>query len=76
MARINISDIERVDKERNNIHEEARASYTSFVVNGQKYFQIDTYGRPYRDMPGKISQSIQFDRDSAMQLIKLLEQEF
>lgn len=46
MARIDIKKMERVEKEQDRIHEEARATYTTFFQDGKKYFQIDTYGRP------------------------------
>ena len=76
MAKIDIKKMERVEKERNRIHEEARATYTTFIQDGKKYFQIDTYGRSYRDMPEKISQTIQIDKESASLLIKLLQESF
>lgn len=76
MAKINVESMERIEKERNRVHEEVRATYTAFIMDGKKYFQIDTYGRPYRDMPEKISQTIQLDKESAMLLIKLLQETF
>jgi hypothetical protein len=38
--------------------------------------QIDTYGSLERKIPGKKSQTIQFDRISAEQLFKILKDEF
>ena len=49
---------------------------TIFEDEGKRYFQIDTYGRATRDMPEKISQTIQIDRQSAMKLISLLAETF
>ena len=42
----------------------------------QKVLQIDTYGSINRVHKGKVSQSIQFDYDSAKVLFELLVQEF
>ena len=76
MAQIDIDTIKKVEKERNMVHSKVEATYTVFNENGEKYVQIDTYGRPGREIPGKISQSIQFDRESAIYLIQLLIDEF
>ena len=50
--------------------------YSVFEKDGNKYVQIDTYGNSDRVFQEKISQSIQFDRDSAKFLVKLLIDEF
>lgn len=76
MARIDIEGMDRVEKERNRVHETARATYTVFMLDGKKYFQIDTYGRSQREMPEKISQTIQLDQESVALLIDLLQREF
>ena len=76
MAQINISNIKRVDKQRNLIHEKVVTTYTVFESSNSKYFQIDTYGRIDRENPEKISQSIQLDRDTAKFLVNLLIEEF
>lgn len=72
MAQISVKDIKKIEKARNSVHEEAPATYTVFEDSGEKYFQIDTYGRNDREFPEKISQSIQLNRDSARQLVRLL----
>ena len=64
--------MDRLDKQRNSVHEEAPATYTVFSENGETYFQIDTYGRTDREHPEKIRQSIQLNRDSARRIAKLL----
>ena len=66
----------RVDKERNSIHAEVDAKYTVFDLDGQRFLQIDTYGKPGRIMPEKISQSIQIDKSMAKYMIELLKIEF
>ncbi len=76
MAGINKEHLIRTDKERNYVHKNVQATYTVFEVEGKKYFQIDTFGREERKIPGKTSQSIQFDRETAEYLLDLLKREF
>lgn len=68
--------IKKIEKYRNTIHEKVHATYTTFELNGEKYVQIDTYGRIGRENPEKISQSFQFDKATAQFLISLLREEF
>jgi len=72
MALITKDNIKKLDKERNSVHSKVRATYTTFTSEEKKYFQIDTYGSPTREMKDKISQSIQIDKDTAKELIKLM----
>ena len=74
MARI--TSITKIDKKRNSVHDEVPATYTVFSQNGEKYFQIDTYGREEREFSKKSSQIIQLDKKSAISLIELLVHEF
>ena len=76
MAGIDLTQFERIDKERNKVHPEVMGTYTVFETDGKKYFQIDTFGRIDRKIPGKTSQTLQFNRKTAEYLIKLLKQEF
>ncbi len=76
MAQIDIKTIERLDKDRNTIHEKVYTTYSTFDNYGKHYVQIDTYGRSDREQPGKISQSIQLDEESAKYLFELLKTEF
>ena len=76
MAQIDIEKIEKLDKDRNTIHEKVYTTYSSFDKFGKHYFQIDMYGRSDREQPGKISQSIQFDKETASYLFDLLKKEF
>ena len=76
MALIDVSQMKLEGKERNTVHDTVKATYTIFEKDGKKYFQIDTYGRPNRDIPDKISQTIQLDRKSAINLIELLANVF
>ena len=76
MAQINLKNFKRIDKQRNAVHDRVYTTYTVFEEGGEKYFQIDTYGSVHRENPGKISQSIQLDRNTAQYLVNLLTQEF
>ena len=75
MALIDKEQFDRVDKTRNSIHKPTVATYAVFEEDGQKYFQIDTYGTAKRAMPEKVSQSIQMDRSMAEALIEILQRE-
>ena len=76
MAQIDINNLMKVNKERNTIHDEVQATYTVFDNNGEKYLQIDTYGKAGRENPEKVSQSFQFTREAASYLVNLLIEEF
>lgn len=76
MAQIDINNLKKVNKERNTIHDEVYATYTVFDNNGEKFLQIDTYGKAERMNPEKISQSFQFNRETASYLVNLLIKEF
>ncbi len=43
---------------------------------GNTYLQIDTYGSPARALKGEKSQSIQFDYDSAGELMEIIGRVF
>lgn len=76
MAQINLSRIKRIEKQRNYIHDEVYSTYTVFESGGKRYVQLDTYGRIDRENPEKLSQSIQFNKDTAQFLVDLLKKEF
>jgi hypothetical protein len=38
--------------------------------------QVDTFGSTDRDLPGKLSQTIQFDRTSGLRLLEILEKAY
>ena len=76
MAQISLESIKKIEKYRNTVHEKVHTTYTTFEMDGEKYVQIDTYGRIDRENPEKISQSFQFGRATAEFLVKLLSEEF
>ena len=72
-----VNQIERMTKERNQIHGRVDCTYTTFVgSDGKTYLQLDTYGSSSREFPGKISQSIQFGPDAARALREIINREF
>lgn len=76
MAQIDLEYFSRKAKDRNSIHSKVAGTYSVFELNGQKYFQIDTFGKMNRKMPEKCSQSFQLDKKAAEYLINLLKHEF
>ena len=76
MAQISLESIKKIEKYRNTIHDKVHTTYTTFEMNGEKFVQIDTYGRIDRENHEKISQSFQLDRATARFLVNLLCDEF
>ena len=71
MAQISLESIKKIEKYRNTVHEKVHTTYTTFEMDGEKYVQIDTYGRIDRENPEKISQSFQFDRFDPINTLEL-----
>ena len=67
---------ELLDSERTQLHEVVEAKYAVFEREGRGFVQINTYGRAGRDIPGKVSQSIQLDREGAEALVAILRKSF
>ena len=72
MARIIVSDCEKKEKSLRK-QEVVKATYS--VNTNEGLFQIETYGSSSRQNPDSASQTFQIDKDSAQQLIALLEKE-
>ncbi|MEP3233700.1 MAG: hypothetical protein ABJO30_12815, partial [Hyphomicrobiales bacterium] len=45
-------------------------------IDGRKLLQLNTYGSEQREVPNKLSQTLQFDELAAKQLFNLLKREF
>ncbi|MCJ2103816.1 methionyl-tRNA formyltransferase [Methylobacterium sp. E-041] len=71
-----IRHFERKEMERNALHDEIDATYSVFERDGRVLLQIDSYGRADREMPGKKSQTLQLDREGALELFEILKREF
>lgn len=64
-------------KENSSIHKNTDCNY--YIVydkSGKKYLQLDTYGSDDRQIPGKVSQSIQFSPEAINQLKLILKSSF
>jgi hypothetical protein len=63
-------------RERFTLHDEVEATYSAFERDGKALLQIDTYGRDARQIPGKQSQTLQFDREAGLALFNILKEAF
>lgn len=50
--------------------------WRAFRAGGETLLQLDTYGSADREIPGKVSQSIQLDRAAAEDLLKIITRAF
>lgn len=57
-------------------HGEVEARYAIYQTDGQRFIQINTYRRADGELSGKASQSIQLDKASAAQLVRILKEAF
>jgi len=74
MARIEA--FEEAEMQRMQVHDVVDAKYYKHERDGKKLLQISTFGRPNRDLPGKLSQTIQLDEQSGRQLFDVLKSHF
>lgn len=71
-----ISEIKEIQKERQRVHEPVECSASVFSEADRRYLQLDTYGSAERKLTGKVSQALQFDREGAEQLLRLIRRTF
>src|SRR5262245_20878059 len=72
-----VTSLEQNTKVRQSVHGPTRCLYAIVEVpGGERYLQLDTVGSEDREIPDKVSQSIQFDRQAAGQLLQLLHRTF
>lgn len=76
MALLQSKYFKHIEKGYNIIHKSVDATYTEFSINDRLIFQIDTYGTQKRKVFGKVSQSIQFDKEMAEVLVSKLCEAF
>jgi len=57
-------------------HTEVECGYRVVATETGTMLQLDTYGSGERQIPGKVSQSLQLDENLAHQLMKILRQTF
>lgn len=65
-----------VVRDRHSVHDEVKCELSTFSGAGGRYLQLDTFGRKSRAIPDKISQSIQFDREGAGNLLRAIRSTF
>lgn len=62
--------------DRVSLHAPISADLVAYELDGRKLLQINTSGSASRQIPGKVSQSIQLDERSARQLYDALRSHF
>jgi len=67
---------ERGQLDRFQLHDPIDAKYYVHEWDGRKMLQISTFGRTSRQIPGKVSQTIQMNEDAAKELYSLLKETF
>ena len=70
MARVDV--LQPREPKRTNVHGEVEATFHVFEEAVETFLQIDTYGAPGRQIPSKVSQSIQLGAAGRAELLKLL----
>jgi hypothetical protein len=71
-----IKEFVQVYKESNRVHGTVECGWLRFQLAGRTYLQLDTYGSDDRQIPGKVSQSLQLDEDSAAELLNIVREVF
>lgn len=72
-----VKSVEKDDRAVKNLHPTKLAcKYIFSETGGQRIIQLNTYGSDFRDVPGKLNQTLQFDEHSARQLFDVLKMEF
>lgn len=74
MARL--VEFERGQLNRFQLHDPIDAKYYVHEVDGRKLLQLSMFGRSSREIPGKVSQTIQLDEKAAKQLHDILKNTF
>ncbi len=59
-----------------NYRTEVECGYTVGHVGDRKILHLETYGSSTRAIPGKVSQSIELDQDSARELAAIIRRTF
>ena len=71
-----LTSIKRVSKPRQRVHKPVECGASTFEHDGVLYLQLDTYGTRERQDVGDVSQSLQMDREAALQLRELIDATF
>lgn len=72
-----VTSVSKDDRNFKGLHNtEVTCFYMVGERDGQKVLQLNTYGSSDREIPGKLSQTIQFSEQSAADLFALLKREY
>lgn len=72
-----VTSIRRDDRDFKGIHKtEVECLYLVGNRDERKVIQLNTYGSPDREIPNKLSQTLQLDAAAAEKLIAVLKKEF
>jgi hypothetical protein len=72
-----VTGFERLTTDRSRLHPtEVTCEYATFERDGHRYLQLETSGSKQRKMPGKVSQTLQFDSKSAGELVRVVRLAF
>lgn len=55
---------------------EVECGYNVGEHDGRRVLRLETYGSSSRQIPGKVSQSIEIDEDAARELVRILHKAF
>lgn len=75
MALISSNKIIKINKN-SRVQKETECTYNVFNADETKYIQFDTYGTSERKSESKSSQTIQFNKETAEHIIRILKTEF
>jgi hypothetical protein len=71
-----ITEFREMDSDKNGVHKPVSCGWRRFDADGRTILQLDTYGSLERQIPNKVSQSIQVDRKGAAALLRLIRDTF
>jgi hypothetical protein len=71
-----IREFRHVTSDKSVLHRPVSCGWRAFHAGDVKILQLDTYGSDTRQIPNKVSQSIQLDREAAAQLMTLIRDTF
>jgi hypothetical protein len=69
-----VRDFIEKSKERQSVHEDVECAYSIVQRDGKRYLQLETFGSKTRKIPGKTSQSIQFDETALRKLRRIIDE--
>lgn len=71
-----VTQFSAVTKDRVGTPKTTECGFCRVEIGGTSYLLLESYGAADRAIPGKVSQSLHFDRERASELKGLLEQHF